>query len=226
MTIATVDPAKPPKRRGNGKSAQERIARLKNAHAVEQAQLELDAQRARDEVQRQIEKRRIEQQERVHRLYVAQEAKRAPQQQIDQPFTLWVLGALGAITFVATAILTADGTIASAAAARFAEPWMPYVLFGAVEVGILAFMLMYYVRGSRIDYDGKPVQAIQWFIAMVFAASVAVALSIYHVLDVYDFDWNDIDMIVGVLIRLVVSLLFVFVSKGLASTIFAKAIHL
>jgi hypothetical protein len=172
------------------------------------------------------ERAQIAQENLLRERYAAQEAKRAPQAQIDQAVTLWVLIGLAAVTFVATAILTADGTIAAAEAASFAFDWMAFVLFGAVEVAILAFMLMYYVKGSRVEYDGTPVKAVQWFVAMVFAASVAVALSVYHVLDEYDFDFSDVDMYVGIVIRLVVSLLFVFVSKGLASTIFARAVRL
>lgn len=164
--------------------------------------------------------------DRKRQRYEAQEAKRAPQAQIDQRVTLVTLIVLAAVMFIATAILTADGTIASAVLARFAGTWMAYVLFGAIEVAVLVFMLVYYVKGSRVDDDGKPVVAVQWFVAMVFASMVAVGLSIYHVLDVYEFAWTDPDMWVGISIRLVVALFFVLVSKALASTIFAKAIRL
>ncbi len=228
MTIANVEKkpgGRPKGSTGNGKTANERIARAQRNFAVEQTNIEIEAQRAQLAVLKSIEQRKLQQQERVDALYAKQESKRAPQAQIDQTITLALLVALGAITFIATAVLTADGTIASAALARFAFPWMAFILFGAVEVAILAFMLMYYVKGSRIDYDGKPVKAGQWFVAMVFAAIVAVALSVYHVLDLYEFDWSNPDLYVGIAIRLVVSLLFIFVSKGLASTIFAKAIR-
>lgn len=150
-----------------------------------------------------------------------QEAKRAPQFQIDQIGTLGLLGLLGAVMFIATAILTADGTISSAALSRFAEPYMAFVLFGAVEVAILVFMLTYYIKGSR--ESGWAVTG--WFVGMVGASIVAVGLSVYHVFDLYEFAWLDPDMWVGVSIRLVVSLFFVLVSKALASVLFAKTIR-
>jgi len=155
-------------------------------------------------------------------LYEEQESKRAPQFQIDQKGTLMLLGVLGAVMFLATAVLTADGTISSAALSRFAEQWMGFVLFGAVEVAILVFMLTYYIKGSR--EKGWAVNG--WFAGMIFASATAVGLSAYHVFDIYEFDWTNPDMWVGVGIRLVVSLFFVLVSKALASVLFARVVTL
>ena len=169
---------------------------------------------------------RAEQRARVAELYAKQESARAPQFQIDQRVTLWTLSALAAIMFVAAAVLTADGTIGSAIAARFAWPWMGYLLFGVFEIAILVFMLLYYVRGSRVDYDGKRVSSLHWFAAMVFAASVTVAASAYHVMDLYNYDFASIDLWVGIGLRVIAALFFVLVSKGLASVIFAKSIAL
>jgi len=154
--------------------------------------------------------------------FIEQESKRAPQFQIDQTATLGILGGLAAIMFIATAILTADGTISSAALSRFADPWQAFVLFGAVEVAILVFMLTYYVKGSR----EKGPQVTGWFVAMIAASGVAIALSSYHVIDLYDFAWTDPDMWVGVSIRFVVSLFFVLVSKAMASVLFAEPVHM
>lgn len=158
--------------------------------------------------------------------YLKQEAKRAEQVQIDQKGTLWLLGGLGIVTFLTTAVLTADGTIGSAATARFAYPWMGFLLFGAIEVAILAFMLLYYVRGSRVDIEtGKPQPALQWFVASVFASAIAVAASVYHVAELYEFDLSDPDLWVGAALRTVIAVFFVLISKGLASVIFAKALR-
>lgn len=214
-----------PKGSGSGKTHLEKIERAKRNFAVEQTEIELSVQRSQLAELAETQRRKEERQARVNELYARQEARRAPQAQVDQAATLITLIFLGAITFIATAVLTADGTIAAAELARFEYDWMGFVLFGAVEVAILGFMLMYYVKGSRVGYDGKPVAAAQWFVAMVFAATITVGLSIYHVMDVYDFDWENFDMWVGVVIRFVVSFLFVLVSKGLASTIFARAIQ-
>lgn len=204
---------------GNGKTAAERIARAKQTAAVQIAEAEAAAKQAEAQ-------RRRDQVERTARLFTEQEAKRAPQFQIDQRATLTLLGALALVTFIATAILTADGTIGSSVAARFASPVFGFILFGAFEVAILAFMLIYYVLGSRIDNDGNPVKATRWFVAMIGAATITVALSVYHVLDLYNYEWLNVDMWVGIFIRLVVALFFVVVSKGIATVLFARAIRL
>ena len=169
---------------------------------------------------------RAEQKARVHEQYSKQEAVRAPQFQIDTRPVLKLLLVLSIVTFLTTAILTADGTVGSAGAARFFSPVLGFVLFGAFEIAILAFMLMYYVLGSRIDYEGQPVKATRWFVAMIATAALTVGLSIYHVLDLYAYDWTSIDMWVGIFIRLAVAVFFVLVSKGVASVLFAKAIQL
>ena len=221
------EPAAPVKRRrGNGKTARERLNRIETQRRVREAELEAQAQAARDRIKAEIETRRAAAQARKFDLYDAQEKARAPQFQIDQRATLYILGALAGITFIATAILTADGTIGAAASARFAVPWFGYILFGAFEVAILAFMLMYYVLGSRVDYDGNPVKSTQWFVAMIVSAGLTVALSAYHVLDIYGWEWSNVDMWIGIGIRLAVAVFFVAVSKGSATTIFAKSVKL
>lgn len=184
-----------------------------------------DARRAAEDLQR-VSALRQEQKDRVHQQYVAQEAKRAPQFQIDQVVTLVILGIMGLIMFVATAILTADGTIGAAESARYAVPWFGYVLFGSIEVAILVFLLVYYVRGSRIDYDGNPVEARQWFVAAIAGSVVAVGLSAYHVLDEYNYDWSNIDLYVGIGIRITTTIFFVLISKAVATVLFAKAVRI
>lgn len=230
--LSTTSPAsrtggRPVGSRGNGKTQNEKIARAKRNFEVEKTEIAIEAERAQIAVLRAVEKRKEEQQARVDKLYNTQESKRAPQMQIDQPVTLWVLVGLAIITFLATALLTADGTIGAAAAARFATDWMGFVVFGVFEVATLAFMLMYYVRGSRIDIiTGKQVNSSQWFVAMVFASIITVGLSAYHVLDLYDYDIANIDVWVGIGIRVTASLFFVLISKGIAGVLFAKAIPL
>ena len=225
VKIAEVK-ATPTRRRGNGKTAREKLERLESQRKVRAAELEAQAQAARDRVAAEISFRREAQQNRIFEMYDAQEKARAPQFQIDQRGTLYVLGALAAVTFIATAILTADGTIGAAASAKFAVPWFGYILFGAFEVAILAFMLMYYVLGSRVDYNGNRLKSTQWFVAMIVAAGLTVALSAYHVLDVYNWEWSNVDMWIGIGIRLSVALFFVAVSKGIATTIFARSVTL
>jgi len=186
-----------------------------------------DAERAEARAAAAMANQRTAEQQRKIALYEAQESKRAPQFQIDQTPVLWTLGGLGIATFITTAALTADGTVGSALVARYAVGWFSFLLFGAVEIAILAFMLMYYILGSRVDLvTGKRKAAWQWFAASIFASAVAVGLSAYHVVDLYDFDWSNPDLWVGVGIRLVTSLFFVLISKGFASVLFAKAIRL
>lgn len=156
--------------------------------------------------------------------YARQEEKRAPRVQIDQLPTMVVLMVLGGLIFIATAALTADGTVGSAAAARYTVPWFAFLMFFATEVAVLGLLLIYYMLGSRTDDEtGEPVPAIHWFWGSVAASVVAAALSVYHVLDLYEYDWVSIDMWVGVGIRLTTTVLFVVISKGLANVIFAKS---
>lgn len=228
MTMVTQPgkPGRPKGSFGNGKTAVERIARDKRNFAVEQNRIELQAQAAQALIQQQADERRREQRERVHGLYKTQEDKRAPQFQIDQRGTLFLLGGLSIVMFIATAVLTADGTIGSSAAAKYAVPWFGYLLFGSIEVAILVFLLVYYVLGSRIDYDGRPIRSTQWFVAMVVASVIAVGLSAYHVLDEYQFDFTKVDLWVGVGIRLTTTVFFVLCSKAVANVLFARAIRL
>jgi len=234
MTIVTQNP-QPPERapgrpkgsRGNGKTAREKIIRIENATLVRQAEIAAQAQEARDKILSQVEARRAQQADRVFSTYEKQEVKRSPQFQIDQRGTLLLLVGLAIVMFITTAILTADGTVGSAGAAQFFSPVLGFVLFGAFEVGILVFLLLYYIRGSRIDIiTGKRVKAIQWFVAAVAVSAITVALSAYHVLDLYDYDYSNIDLWVGIAIRVAVSVLFVVVSKGIAGVLFAQAIDL
>ena len=219
-------PGRPRGSRGNGKTMNEMVKREERKLARIEMETRAGQALAAAEDIAKITALRAEQRARVAELYAKQESARAPQFQIDQRVTLWTLSALAAIMFDAAAVLTADGTIGSAIAARFAWPWMGYLLFGVFEIAILVFMLLYYVRGSRVDYDGKRVSSLHWFAAMVFAASVTVAASAYHVMDLYNYDFASIDLWVGIGLRVIAALFFVLVSKGLASVIFAKSIAL
>ena len=228
----------PVRRRGNGKTHNERLARIARrseasqmeiaeSRAVRKAQLDADMERSRANIAVQIAERTTSQAQRVIDKYEAQETARAPQLQIDQKPVFWVMLSLGILVFLATAILTADGTIGAATSARFGVAQFAYILFFVFEAATLLFMLFYYVRGSRIDIiTGKRVPAAQWFVAMVFASIFTVALSAYHVLDLYEYDWESIDMWVGIGIRIVASVFFVLTSKGIAGVLFAKALDL
>lgn len=236
MSIVQIDPPQPPERRGpgrpagsrgNGKTAKEKIARIENAQLVRAAEVRAMAAEAKLKIIQQVEERRAKQGDRVFDTYEAQETKRSPQFQIDQKGTLYLLVGLAVVMFLTTAVLTADGTIGSAGAARFISPVLGFVLFGAFEVGILVFLLLYYIRGSRINIiTGKRVKSIQWFIAAVAVSALTVALSAYHVMDLYEYDWSSIDLYVGIGIRVAVSVLFVLISKGIAGVLFAQAIDL
>ena len=231
MTIVVQNPepskgGRPVGSRGNGKTMKEIVAREQRKLAVIEMETRATEARAAAEDINKITALRAEQKARKLSLYEEQEAKRAPQFQIDQRPTLIGLAALAVVTFITSAILSADGTIGAGEAARFVHFSFGFILFGALEVAILAFMLMYYVNGSRVDHDGNPVRATQWFVAMIAAATVTVGLSVYHVLDLYAYDWLNIDMWVGIGIRLTVAVFFVIVSKGLATVLFAKAVRL
>ena len=227
MTIV-VQPETPktPARRGNGKTAKEMLQREERRLAIQQ--IEARAREAQSEADSLNKVREIRAAQRALKFdrYEQQEQKRASQFQIDQKATIILLLALTAVTFLATAVLTADGTIGAAAAAEFISPQFAFILFGAYEVAILVFMLLFYVIGSRIDDDGNPIPAVHWFVAMVVASSLTAMLSVYHVLDIYNYEWTNIDMWVGVIIRLSVAVFFVIVSKGAASALFAKAVNL
>lgn len=230
MTIANIEPnrgGRPKGSAGNGKTLKEMVEREKrNLARIDMETRAAEARAAAEDIQK-ITALRAEQKARVAAAYVSQEEKRAPQWQIDQPGSLWLLVVLAGITFLATALLTADGTIGASAAARFATDWMGFVVFGVFEVATLAFMMMYYMKGSRIDIQtGEQVKAGQWFVAMVVASAVTVGLSAYHVLDLYDYDYTSIDLWVGIGIRVIASLFFVLIAKGIAGTLFARAIQL
>jgi hypothetical protein len=220
-------PGRPKGSRGNGRTAREKIARIENATLVRKAEIAAQAQEARDRVLAQVEARRAGQSERIFTTYETQESKRSPQFQIDQRGTLLLLVGLAIVMFLTTAVLTADGTIGSAGAAQFFSPVLGFVLFGAFEVGILVFLLLYYIRGSRINIiTGQRMKSTQWFVAAVAVSALTVGLSAYHVMDVYEYDFGQVDLYVGIGIRVAVSILFVLISKGIAGVLFAQAIDL
>jgi hypothetical protein len=225
MTIATTA-GRPKGSTGNGKTMKEIVAREERKLARIEFDRQADEARAEAENITRITAIRAQQRERKFDVYDKQEAKRAPQFQIDQSPILWLLISLAAVTFITTAMLTADGTIGAAAAAKFSVDWFGFVLFGVFEVATLAFMLMYYILGSRVDYEGKRVKSAQWFVAMVAASAITVGLSAYHVLDLYNYDLTNIDVWVGISIRVVASIFFVLVSKGIATALFAKSVQL
>lgn len=221
MTLATIPP-----KRGNGKTLNEIEQRAKKSVARIEAEKRIAEANATVTQMKRITELRAQARDLKIDNYVKQEVARAPQIQIDQRKTLWLLGALAAVMFIATAVLSADGTIGAATAAKFATPVFGYILFGAVEIAILVFLLVYYILGSRMDYDGKRETSVQWFIAMIAASIISVALSGYHVLTSYNFDWSSVGLYVGVVIRVVVTLFFVLVSKAIAKVLFAKAVEL
>lgn len=239
--VAIIPPnrgGRPRGSKGNGKSHNERVARVQRkselarleiaeSRAVAKAELERDAERLRSNIAVQIAQRTNSQAQRVIDTYEAQEQKRAPQLQIDQTPIFWILISIAVAVFLATAALTADGTIGAAEAARFSIPWFSYILFFVFEASTLGFMLMYYVRGSRIDIlTGERIKSGQWFFAMIVSAVLTVVLSTYHVLDLYEYDWLNVDMWFGVGIRVTAATFFVLISKGIAGVIFAKALDL
>jgi hypothetical protein len=229
MTIVVPESPKkagrPKGSHGNGKTMAEIAGRERRKLAVIEFERRADEARSNASDISKITELRAQQRERKFELYAHQESKRAPQAQIDQRPTLWFLGFLAGVMFLATAALTADGTIGAAATAQFSIDWFGFLLFGAIEVSVLAFMLIYYVNGSRVDYEGNPEPATRWFVAMIAASTVAAGLSVYHAVDLYDFDVSSIEMWVGIVIRLTSTIFFVLISKGIASVIFAKAVR-
>lgn len=221
MTLATIPP-----KRGNGKTLAEIEQRAKKSVARIEAERRIAAANATVEQMARITKLRAQAHDLKIDNYVKQETSRAPQIQIDQRRTLLLLGILAAVMFIATAVLSADGTIGAATAAKFATPIFGYILFGSVEVAILVFLLVYYILGSRMDYDGKRETSIQWFWAMLIASAISVSLSGYHVLTAYNFAWGEVGLYVGVVIRVVVTVFFVLVSKAIAKVLFAKSVNL
>lgn len=224
IVIPPQQPGKAPAKRGNGKTLKEIAER--ETKSLARIDMERNLATARDMAAdaTKIANLRRQQKEGVFERYDKQERKRVEPFQIDQKITLVILGVLAALTFIVTGVLTADGTIGASTAARFALPWFGYLLFGAFEIGTLAFMLMYYVNGSRIDYEGKRVPAGRWFVAMVATSGLTAMLSVYHVLDVYQYDWLSIAMWAGIVIRLALAVLFVIVSKGVANVLFGRPV--
>lgn len=151
--------------------------------------------------------------------YEAQEAKRSTRFQVDQNGTLYLLLALSAVMFAASAIIVANGTIAVAQFVGLAAPWMSWLFFGAVELAVLVFLLMYLIIGSRAEGS-----ATGWFVAMIGASGVTLAANVFHVLSYWEFDWVEPRMWAGVVLGAFVPLSFILVSKGLSVVVFAKTL--
>jgi hypothetical protein len=160
--------------------------------------------------------------------YERQESKRAVPVQIDQPGTLYVLIALSGVTFLSSAALVANGTIAVAEFIGLAYGWMGWLAFGAVEVVILAFLLGYLVIGSKSDpITGAPrTDGRVWFGAMVAFSAITIFANAFHTLEFWDFVWVEPRMWMGVVLATAIPLSFILVSKMLASAVFAKAINI
>lgn len=226
VTIATQDPKSPSKAVVSTRRKQQIMEVADRKLTRIKLDQQASAALAEAEDMKRIIAIRAKQKEAKFTLHEKQEAVRAPQFQIDQRPVLILLLVLTGIMFAASAILSADGTIGASTAAHYGVGWFGYLLFGAVEVAILVFMLAYYILGSRTDYEGQPIPAGQWFFAMIVASALAVALSVYHVLDLDKFNWTSVSMWVGVAIRLSVTVFFVVCSKAAATILFAKPVNL
>lgn len=170
-----------------------------------------DDRREIKDIQKRVREQKIQRYER-------QETKRATRMQIDQNVTLWLLVGLAAVTFVTSAILTAAGTVDVAIESmQLPAPWMALLVFGAIEVAILVFLLVYILRGSRGQSAGH------WFFAMIGAASVTVAAQIYHVARGHNFDLTNPDLYAGTILAVVIALSFVLVSKAVAGSVFSES---
>lgn len=151
--------------------------------------------------------------------WIAQEQKRAHRFQIDQNGTLYLLVTLVGLSFLATAALTADGTIASAAYAQLQFGWMSVLYFAALEIAALAFLILYLVIGSR-----EAERPALWFKLLVADTILIVGTNVFHVLDAYGFDWDSPELWAGVVLRSVVPVFFVLLGHGLSEAVFAKAV--
>lgn len=160
--------------------------------------------------------------------YIAQERKRATRQQIDQPATLNILISLTVASFLASAVLVAEGTALVAQYMVLPFAWFGYLVFGSVEVAILALMLLYLLIGSRPDEADptKPGKATRWFVAMSVFVGITIICQVFKTLDGWDYAWTEPRMWVGVLLSTVVPLSYVLISKGLSTAVFARAIFM
>lgn len=162
--------------------------------------------------------------------YIQQEAKRATRQQIDQPATLKILIALTVLSFVSSAVLVAEGTALVAQYMIFPKGFesFGYLVFGSVEVAILALMLLYLLVGSRPDEldPSKPAPANRWFVAMGVFVGITVLCQVFKTLDGWEYAWTEPKMWVGIVLSTIVPLSYVLISKGLSTAVFARAIFI
>jgi hypothetical protein len=159
--------------------------------------------------------------------YLAQESKRAPRPQIDQNATLYLSIVLTVITFLASAALVANGTIAVATFMGLAFEWLAWLVFGALEVAILTFLLFYLMIGSRSeDQGGGDKAARPWFGLMIGFSAIVILANGFHAIEYWDYDWNEPRLYVGMILAMVVPLSYVLVSKGLSTVVFAKPIKM
>lgn len=159
--------------------------------------------------------------------YLQQESRRATRPQIDQNGTLYLSIALTVITFLASAALVANGTIAVAAYMGLAYEWLAWLVFGALEVAILTFLLFYLMIGSRsVEQGGGDRAAAPWFALMVSWSAIVIIANGFHAIEFWNFDWTEPRLYVGTLLAMIVPLSYVLVSKGLSTVVFAKPIKM
>lgn len=159
--------------------------------------------------------------------YLQQESKRATRPQIDQNGTLYLSIALSVITFLASAALVANGTIAVAIFMGLAADWLAWLVFGALEVAILTFLLFYLMIGSRSEEQGGGEKSARlWFRLMVAFSGIVILANGFHAVEYWDFQWAEPRMYVGMVLAMIVPLSYVLVSKGLSTVVFAKPIKI
>jgi hypothetical protein len=159
--------------------------------------------------------------------YLQQESKRATRPQIDQNGTLYLSITLTVITFIASAALVANGTIAVAAFMGLAFDWLAWLVFGALEVAILTFLLFYLMIGSRSEEQGGGERAARpWFALVVAFSGIVIIANGFHAIEYWNFDWSEPRLYVGAVLAMIVPLSYVLVSKGLSTVVFAKPIKM
>lgn len=159
--------------------------------------------------------------------YLEQERNRAVRPQIDQLWTLWVLVGLSILSFITSAVLVANGTIAVATFMGLAIAWMAWLVFGAIELMILVTLLGYLIIGSRIDEEtGKPADASLWFWVMVSFSAITILANGFHTLEHWNFAWGEPRMWAGIVLSMIVPFSFILVSKMLSVVVFAKPIFM
>lgn len=194
-------------------------APVKTAASTKTPRRKSDAQRIKEAVQStQVDR------------YIAQEAKRATRWQIDQNGTLIGLAVLAGLSFIGSVIVTLDGTVKVAVdTMRYGEEvWKGYAVYAAIEVAILALLVIYLVVGSRPSEKdpNKPATSWGWFVAMLAFSGVTVLSQVFKVLTAWEFEWSSPSMYVGILLSIVVPLSYVLISKALSTVVFARAIFL